>query len=327
MKRRDDMMKDLDQDIRNHIEVETQDNIERGMSLEEARRAAMLKFGNATRVREDTREVWSWIWLEQLLQDIRYGMRMLRKNPGFTAIVVLTLALGIGANTAIFSVVYAVLLKPLPYTHSEQLFTVFQQLSKDESSATGWSYANLEDLREQNHVFSEVAGSQHHQLTLTGHGEASVVNASVVTGDFFTLFAEKPLAGRAFFPEDGKAGAPAVVILSENLWRSSFGADPAIIGKSIELDKRSFTIVGIMPTRFRFPLVTESEQVWVPLVQDPLFCGWMGRRGGHWLQVTGRLNPGVSTAQARAELNAIGIRLAKDFPKENDGWMIQMIPL
>jgi putative ABC transport system permease protein len=327
VKRRDDMMKDLDQDIRNHIEVETQDNIERGMSLEEARRAAMLKFGNATRVREDTREVWSWIWLEQLLQDIRYGMRMLRKNPGFTAIVVLTLALGIGANTAIFSVVYAVLLKPLPYTHSEQLFTVFQQLSKDESSATGWSYANLEDLREQNHVFSEVAGSQHHQLTLTGHGEASVVNASVVTGDFFTLFAEKPLAGRAFFPEDGKAGAPAVVILSENLWRSTFGADPAIIGKSIELDKRSFTIVGIMPTRFRFPLVTESEQVWVPLVQDPLFGGWMGRRGGHWLQVTGRLNPGVSTAQARAELNAIGIRLAKDFPKENDGWMIQMIPL
>ena len=321
------MMDDVDQDIRNHIEIETQDNVGRGMSPEDARHAALLKFGNVSRVKEDTREVWSFVWLEQLLQDIRYGVRMLHKNPGFTAVAVLTLALGIGANTAIFSVVYAVLLKPLPYAHSEQLFTVFQKLSNDATSATGFSYANLEDLREQNHVFSEVAGSQHHQLTLTGQGDAAVVNASVVTGDFFTLFAEKPLLGRLFFPEDDKPGAPAVTILSENLWRGTFGGDPAVIGKSIELDKRSFTIVGVMPAPFRFPLVTEKEQLWVPLAQDPLFGGWMGRRGGHWLQITGRMKPGVSIAQAQAELNAIGARLAKDFPKENDGWTMQMIPL
>jgi predicted permease len=327
MKRRERMMRELDQDIRNHIEIETQDNVGRGMTRDDARHAALLKFGNVTRVKEDAREVWSFVWLEQLWQDIRYGVRMLRKNPGFTAVVVLTLALGIGANTAIFSVVYAVLLKPLPYAHSEQLFSVFQQLSKDATSATGFSYANLEDLREQNHVFSEVAGSQHHQLTLTGQGDASVVNASVVTGDFFTLFAEKPLLGRVFFPEDGKPGSPAVTILSENLWRGTFGADPAVIGKSIELDKRSFTIVGVMPAPFRFPLVTESQQLWVPLVQDPLFGDWMGRRGGHWLQITGRLKPSVSAAQAQMELNAIGARLAKDFPNENDGWIIQMIPL
>jgi predicted permease len=327
VKRRDRMMDDVDQDIRNHIEIETQDNVGRGMSPEDARHAALLKFGNVSRVKEDTREVWSFVWLEQLLQDIRYGVRMLHKNPGFTAVAVLTLALGIGANTAIFSVVYAVLLKPLPYAHSEQLFTVFQKLSNDATSATGFSYANLEDLREQNHVFSEVAGSQHHQLTLTGQGDAAVVNASVVTGDFFTLFAEKPLLGRLFFPEDDKPGAPAVTILSENLWRGTFGGDPAVIGKSIELDKRSFTIVGVMPAPFRFPLVTEKEQLWVPLAQDPLFGGWMGRRGGHWLQITGRMKPGVSIAQAQAELNAIGARLAKDFPKENDGWTMQMIPL
>lgn len=325
--RRDQMMEGLDQDIREHIAIETQDNIARGMSPEAARRAALLKFGNVGRVKEDTREVWSWVWLEQMLQDLRYGLRMLRKNPGFTAVVVLTLALGIGANTAIFSVVYAVLLKPLPYAHSEQLFTVFQQLSNDKTSATGISYANLSDLREQNHVFSEVAGNTHHQLTLTGHGEASVIEASVVTGGFFALFAEKPLIGRVFFPEDDKPGAPAVTILSENLWRSTFGADPAVIGKSIDLDKRSFTIVGVMPTRFRFPLVTESEQLWIPLAQDPLFGPWIGRRGGHWLQATGRLKAGVSTAQAQTELNAIGARLAKDFPKEDDGWILQMIPL
>src|ERR1700678_1797146 len=253
MRNRERMMEGLDQDIRNHIEIETQDNIARGMSPEDARHAAMLKFGNVTRAKEDAREVWSWVWLEQLWQDVRYGVRMLRKNPGFTAVAVLTLVLGIGANTAIFSVVYAVLMKPLPYTNSEQLFTVFQQPAKDETSATGWSYANLEDLREQNHVFSQVAGTQSHELTLTGHGEASVVKASIVTAEFFTLFAEKPLVGRVFFSEDGKPGAPAVTILSENLWRSAFGGDPAIIGKSIDLDKRSFTVVGVMPTRFRFP--------------------------------------------------------------------------
>jgi predicted permease len=327
VKRRDDMMERLDQDIRSHIEIETQDNVERGMSAEDARRTALLKFGNMARVKEDTRDVWTWVWLEQLLQDVRYGLRMLRKNPGFTAVAVLTLALGIGANTVIFSVVYAVLLKPLPYTNSEQLFNVFQQLSKDETTATGWSYANLADLREQNHVFSDVTGSQHHQLTLTGQGEASVLNASVVTAEFFKVFAEKPLVGRVFFPADGKPGASAVTVLSENLWRSSFGADPAIVGKSIELDKRSFTVVGVMPSRFRFPLVMESKQLWIPLAQDPFFGSWMGRRGGHWLTVTGRLRPGVSTAQAQAELHAISARLAKDFPKENDGWTIRMIPL
>jgi putative ABC transport system permease protein len=327
VKHRDRMLNGLEQDIRNHIEIETQDNVARGMPPQDARRAAMRKFGNVTRVKEDTREVWTWIWLEQLLQDLRYGLRMLRKNPGFTAVAVLTLALGIGANTAIFSVVYAVLLKPLPYAHSEQLFNVFQRPAQDETAATGWSYANLTDLREQNHVFSDLAGSQHHELTLTGHGEASVVNASVVTAEFFKVFAEKPLAGRVFFSEDGKYGAPAVTILSENLWRSSFAGDPAIIGKSIELDKHPFTVVGVMPSRFRFPLVMESDQLWVPLAQDPFFGSWMARRGGHWLQVTGRLRPGVSIEQARAELNAISASLAKDFPKENDGWIIQMIPL
>jgi predicted permease len=327
VKRNDRMLENLDQDIRNHIEIETQDNITRGMLPEDARRAAVLKFGNVTRVREDTREVWSWVWLQQLLQDLRYGLRMLRKNPGFTAVAVLTLALGIGANTAIFSVVYAVLLKPLPYANPEQLFNVFQQQGSQDETATGWSYANLVDLREQNHIFSEVAGSQHHQLTLTGRGEPAVVNTSVVTAEFFSVFGPNPLAGRIFSPEDGKAGAPAVVILSENLWRGTFGADPKIIGSSINLDKQPFTVVGIMPTTFRFPLLAESEQLWIPLVDDPLFGSWMARRGGHWLQVTGRLKPGVSVTQARGELDAISARLAKDFPAENKGWLAGMLPL
>jgi putative ABC transport system permease protein len=265
--------------------------------------------------------------LETFLQDTRYAFRMLRKNPGFTAVAVLTLALGIGANTAIFSVVYAVLLKPLPYANPDQLFNVFQAKPQEGVGGTGWSYANFAELREQNRVFSEMAGSQQHQLTLTGRGEPAVVNTSVVTPELFSLFGEKPLAGRAFFPEDGKPGAAPVVILSESLWRNSFGADPNVIGSSINLDKRSFTVVGIMPVAFRFPLLTESEQVWIPLVQDPLFGGWMERRGGHWLQVTGRLRPGVSMTQVRAEMDAMAARLAKEFPAENNGWAIRMVPL
>jgi putative ABC transport system permease protein len=148
-----------------------------------------------------------------------------------------------------------------------------------------------------------------------------------VTPGFFSLFGEKPFAGRIFFREDGKAGAPPVVILSENLWRASFGADPKVVGSAINLDKRSFTVVGIMSATFRFPLVTDSKQLWIPLVQDPLFSGWLEQRGRHWLQVTGRLKPAVSMTQARAELDALGARFAKEFPAENGGWAIRMAPL
>jgi len=318
---------DFEHELETHLEMLTDENIRRGMAPEEATRTARIRLGGLTQLRETNRELQGLPTIETLLQDMRFAFRMLRKNPGFTAVAVLTLALGIGANTAIFSVVYAVLLKPLPYAESNQLFNVFETRPQDGITGTGWSYANFVELRGQNRIFSEMAGSQKHQLTLTGRGEPSVVNTSVVTPELFSLFGEKPLAGRMFFSEDGKPGAPPVVILSESLWRGAFGADPNIMGNSINLDKRSFTVIGIMPEAFRFPLVTESEQLWIPLVQDPLFGSWMDRRGGHWLQVTGRLKPGVSITQAQAELDAITARLAKEFPAENDGWKIRMVSL
>jgi putative ABC transport system permease protein len=321
------ILDDLAYDIQDHIDRETQDNIERGMSPEEARYAAMRKFGNVTRVMEDTREVWIARWLEELLQDARFAFRMLRKNPGFTAVAMLTLALGIGANTAIFSVVYSVLLKPLPYAKSEQLVNVFQELSQQQNSRTGMSYLNFADLREHNSVFSEIAATQAHQLTLTGRGEPVLVDTSVVTPELFSLFGQQPLAGRTFLPEDGKAGALPVVVLSEGLWRGTFASDPKVIGSSIDLDKRSFTVVGIVPASFRFPRVTQPNQLWVPMAQDPLFGGWMARREGHWLGVTARLKPGVTMTQAQAEMDAISAQLAQQFPEENTGWVIQMTPL
>jgi predicted permease len=310
-----------------HLDMLAEENVRRGMSTEEARRAARIRLGGRTQLQETNRELHGLPALETFFQDTRYAFRMLRKNLGFTAVAVLTMAVGIGANTAIFSVVYAMLLKPLPYSEPEQLLTLFEAQPQAGGKATGWSYANFAELREQNHIFSDMAASQQHQLTLTGRGEPSVVNTSVVTPELFSVFGQRPILGRPFYSEDGKAGAPAVVTLSENLWRGSFAADPNVIGSSINLDKRSFTIVGVMPAVFRFPILTASEQLWIPLVQDPLFGSWMDRRGGHWLQVTGRLKPGVSMTQAQAELDAIDARLAKEFPAENDGWTIGFVPL
>jgi putative ABC transport system permease protein len=318
---------DFEQEVESHIEMLAHENIRRGMTAEQAQRAARIRLGGITQLKETNRELRGLPFLETFFQDVRYALRVLGKNPDFTAVAVLTLALGIGANTAIFSVVYAVLLKPLPYPRPEQLFTVFQQQAKDQRAQTGWSYLNFAELREQNHVFSEMAASQFHQLTLTGRGEPVAVDTSVVTPELFSVFAETPIAGRVFYPEDGKADSAPVVILSENLWRGVFGADLKIVGSSIDLDKRSFTVIGVMPARFRFPQVTDSEQIWIPLAQDPLFGSWMARRGGHWLRVIGRLKPGISMTQAQAEMNGLCERLAKEFPAENGEWVIRIEPL
>jgi putative ABC transport system permease protein len=318
---------DFEHELETHLDMLTDENISRGMAPEAARRAARLKLGGLAQLKETNRELRGLPVIETFLQDARYAFRMLRKNPGFTAVAVLTLALGIGANTAIFSVVYAVLLKPLPYTNPDQLFTAFQANTQQGIAETGCSYPNFEEWRAQNHVFSEMAGISAHQLTLTGRGEPSVVNTSVVTPELFALLDVKPLAGRIFFPQDGKQGAAPVVLVSEDLWRGRFGADPKLIGTSIDLDKRAFTVIGIIPTAFRTPFSNTRQEVWIPLVQDPLFSTFMPQRGSHFLPAIGRLKPGVSVAQAQAEMDAISGRLAREFPAENNGWTIRLVPL
>jgi putative ABC transport system permease protein len=316
----------LKEEIEEHLALETADRICSGLPPAEARRQALLKFGPMEAIKEDYRAERGIGFLETSLQDFRYGLRMLRRSPGFTAAAVLTLALAIGANTATFSVVYAELLEPLPFGQPDRLFTVFQQKTDGDKSPDGMSYLNFEDLRRQSHIFDSLAANLHHQLTLTGRGQPEVVEASVVTPDFFTVFRQKPLAGRAFLPDDGEPGSPATAILSENLWRGMFRSDPSIIGTSIILDKNPFTVIGIMPASFRFPLLQETEHVWIPLPHDPLFGPWMHRRGGHWLLITGRLKPGLTMAQAQAELNLLGQRLAQAFPDDNKGWTINLMP-
>jgi len=314
-------------EIEGHLELLTQENICRGMNPQEARRAARIRLGGLTQLKETNRETRGLPFLDTLVQDIRYAFRILRKNPGFAAVCVLTLALGIGVNTAIFSVVYAVVLKPLPYPDSQQLYTIFQQRTQDAIVQAGFSYLDLQDVIAQDTAFSGMTGASAHELTLTGHGDPSIVRVADVTPELFSVFEQQPILGRMFRPEDGKPGAAYVVILNESVWRSVFSADPNIIGASINLDKRAFTVVGVMPSKFTFPLLSGTREVWVPVGQDPLFESWMNLRARHWLLTTGRLKPGVSLAEVQAELDVIGQRLAKQFPAENAGWEIHLFPL
>jgi putative ABC transport system permease protein len=297
----------------------------RGMSREAALRAARAEAGSAESVRQ---KVWSAGWesaADSLWQDLRYAVRMLAKSPGFTAIAVLTLALGIGANAAIFSLVNAVLLRPLPYANPAQLVDVSE--AKAGVVGAGVSYPAFVELRDHSRAFTSVAGLAGHALTLTGHGEPADVSTLAVTPEFFSLFGTKPLLGRALSPQDGERGAAPVVVLSEQLWRSRFGADPGIAGTSITLDQRAFTVVGIMPGAFRTPFFNQTEQVWIPLLQDPLFSGWLTRPPQeHWLPVIARLRAGVSPDQARAELQTISAGLVDQFPAEK-GWGIAIEPL
>jgi predicted permease len=317
---------EFDRELTGHLEMATEENVRRGMSREQAAKAARIRLGGTTQLRETNRELRGLPVLETFFYDVRYALRVLRKNPGFTAVAVLTLALGIGANAAIFSVVYSVLLKPLPFPSAGQLYFLFQERESDAKVQTGVSFLNMQDVMAQSTVFTGATVTQAHELTLTGHGDPLIVKTGVVSVEFFDIFQQKPVLGRAFTPEDGKPGAAPVAVLNETLWRNEFRADPNVLGTAINLDKRAFTIVGVMPADFRFPFLSAAGKVWIPLRQDTIFGPWVENRGGHWGRVTVRVKPGVSDAQVRGELDTIGRRLTKQFPDVNTGWKFQLVP-
>src|SRR5579862_6384369 len=253
-------------------------------------------------------------YMETLLQDARYGLRALRKSPGFAVVAVIILALGIGANTAIFSVVNAVLLRPLPYRDSGRLVVV------DERHLTGpevgnVSPANFLDWREQNRVFDPISAAFSWGVNLTGRGEAEQIQGLKVTSNLFTLLGAQAEMGRTFLPEEGQPGAKRVVVLSHSLWQRRFGSDPGIVGQAIALSGESYTVAGVMPAGFRFPpyWATRAE-LWATMPFDARFAG---ERGGRMLRVFGRLKPGVSIQKAQAEMDLITGRLRRAYPGEN----------
>ena len=308
MRRRKRMLEDLDQDIREHIERETQDNIDRGMSPEDAHYAALRKFGNVARVKEDAREVWSIIWLEQLLQDVRFGLRMLRRSPGFTIVAVLTLALGIGANTAVFTLVKTTLLEPLPVRAANRLVVIWIDNLKNGWSRIGPAGQDYLDWKEQNKCFEDLFLFEHGTGTVTSAGEPEQVSGLRVTTNFGDFFGIKPILGRTFRLDEA-AAQHNLVILSYAYWQRKFGADPGVLGRGLILNDEPYTVIGVLPpnliTIFPFDVV-------VPFDNERL------RRVGSDLGVFGRLRRGVTLEQASSEMNVITQRIALQRPSRKD---------
>jgi putative ABC transport system permease protein len=257
--------------------------------------------------------------------DLRFALRTLRKNPGFALIALLTLALGIGANTAIFSVVNAVLLRPLPYPDPDQIVQVFQTDARRGIDNNGASYPNVLDWRGQNEVFSEIAGYRESSFTMTGRGDPATVYGASITPSLFSLLRVRPQLGRTLNWEDEST---PLAVISDGIWHNLFNSDPAAVGSVVALDQQQFTIVGVMPGEFQFPYTsTHRADIWISLRQDPAYKALLPSRGGHYLSVIARLKPGIKMVQAQEAMSVVSDRLAKQFPTENAGWGIRLVSL
>jgi putative ABC transport system permease protein len=301
---------DFSEEIEAHVLMEIDRLREQGLSEDAAQAAAYRTFGSPRRARETFYESQRWMWWDHLVQDIRFGLRTLRKSPGFTAVAVLTLALGIGANTAIFSIVDAVLLRPLPYPHASRLEQVVS--SYPDGNVAVVSATKFLFWKEHNHTFSTLAAYnlQAGGLNLTGGGQPEYVARLQVSADFFRALGIKPALGREFTAEDERPGEPDVVILSNGLWKDRFGGDLSIIGKAISLGGKPYRVVGVMPTGFEF---SPSAELWLPLhpVPNP------EDRAGLFLAL-GRLKSGITVEQAGVDLTRVGEEFRRQYPNLMD---------
>jgi len=318
MTRRKRMLADLEQDIRDHLARETQDNIDRGMSPENARSAALRKFGNVARIKEETWEVWSLVWLEQLLQDVRFGIRTLLRTPGLTVAAVMAIALGIGINVGIFSVLNGLALRLLPLPRAHELVSVNQifhfQGRGDRSihnDSSWFSYSEYLDYRDHNHVFDGlVAYEPFVEATLRGV-DARQVLGTAASCNYFSVLIEHPAYGRGFVESDcAGRGSNAVAVLSDDLWRGKFAADPALVGKKIILNQTAYTVIGIARPGF-----TGTEPIpsafWVPITMQQALEPGRDRLSDDnmsWLAMLGRIRPGVTMQEVRADLGLIAGR-------------------
>jgi putative ABC transport system permease protein len=303
-----DLNADLAAEIDAHLEFEIQENIARGMPPDEARAAARRRVGNLTQIQERARDAWRFPPLEAMVQDLRYGLRGIRRAPGFSLVVVLTLALGIGANTAIFSVVNAVLLRPLPYPAPERLVVLGETDPHAEGISVTW--VNYRHWRDENHSFEDMAGFRTASLTLTGRGDPLFTRAGVVTYGFFGLTGAHALLGRVFRPDDDQPGAAATVVLDYRFWIGKLGADPGVVGATLALDGKPYEVVGVLPPGLGF--FQRGVDYYLPL---HLFEGETTDRGRHGsMRLLTRLKPGVTLAAALADLDLIMLRLARSDP-------------
>ena len=314
--------RDLDAEMSSHLELAIEENAQRGLSSVEARRQALLRFGGSQQAKEEHREARSLPFLETLVKDVRYSFRMLRKSPGFTAIAVLTLAFGIGTNTAIFSMVNALLLHPYRFHNLDSLVLLWENRGIDEGPDARWiSPGDVTDIRTNSRLFEDVATYQCPDFNLSSEGRVDVARGCRVSANFFAVLGVAPAQGRLFSSNEETPGSDQSVIVSHSLWQSRFASDPQLLGKAIRLNGRNYTVAGIMPPDFDYPVPME---LWVPLALAPTE---KSDRAQLSLAALARLKPGVSVAQASAALNALSRRLTELYPKTNAGRALNVLQL
>jgi putative ABC transport system permease protein len=314
----------LREELGQHVALQTEENVRLGMSPEEARRRALLKLGAVEAVRERYYEEKSLPLLECLQQDCRFALRQLRKSPGFTAVAVLTLALGIGANTAVFSVVYSALLQPLPYRDAWRLMVLKETTPR--VGVVSVSYPNFLDWRAQNHTFSEMAVLEEVGFNLSGVTEPESVSGLAASPNFLAMMGIRPVIGRDFEAAEEKTGTAPVAILSYSLWQRRFAGDPGVLGRTIVLDGRGLTVVGVLPSNFLAPSNTDvliPIGVWI--TNNSQEAHERGDRGD--MTVIGRLAPGITGKQATSEMEGIAARLAQEYPTTNDRCGVALQPI
>ncbi len=316
---------EMDEELQAHIRERADDLECLGISRAMAKRRARLEFGGYEKFKEECHEALGTYLIETLAQDLRYGTRMLCTTPGFTAVAVLTLALGIGANAGVFSVVNGVLLNPLPFPHPEQLVALHE--SKPNFPDGSIPYPNFKDWKANNRTFSGMALSRRYSFVLTGTGESERLQARLVTSDFFSVLGVSPLLGRGFAPGEDEVGAAPLVIISESFWKRKFGGLPTAIGRSLTLDGRGYTIIGVLPATF--DLLTRSfrnAEVYVPMGQWSN-KGFLNRGAGLAFHGFGRLKPGITIEQARADMAGVTAALASEYPDVNKDTGATLVPL
>jgi len=314
---------ELEEEVQSHLQMAVQERVERGDTAKDAEHAARREFGNVELVKEVTRDVWGP--LDRLMQDLRFGVRMISKSPGFTAVAILTLALGIGANTALFSVVNGVLLNPLPYPEPEQLVTLHE--SKPNFEAGSISFPNFRDWRKENTTFSMMGISRGYSFNLTGAGEAEQVRAEFVSTDFLPMLGVKPVIGRLFEEGEDEFGGSPIVIISAGFWNRKFGSAQDVLGRGLTLDGRNYIVVGVVPANFNLQVGGfRASELYAPIGQ------WTNpalhlRTAGLGIHGIGRLKPGVTIQQARSDLVRVTGHLAEAYPDANKGIGATFIPL
>ncbi len=311
--------RDFAQELESHVEMLTQDNLRRGMTPEDARRAAVIRVGGQTSMQEQHREARGLPALETFLQDLRYGVRTLRRDPGFTVFAVLIVGLGVGASSTIFSVVNTLLLQPLPFADADRLVWVANNLGEGLSAETVQS-GYLVELRERNTSFSDLAAYSAHygegDRKLTGHGDPERLTSLPVSQNFFPLLGIQPQLGRSFTKEECAENGPRAVMLSDGLWRRRFSADPSIVGRAITLNENAVTVVGVLPASFDFAAVFAPGgriDLYSPLAFTPRL-----HRRGNTLSIIGRLKPGVTVSQARGEVTGRIAQMRRDHADWNE---------